>query len=89
MSKPSIQCVVCKKTLKRQNFQSKAEDVDPEFEREMTIRKSILKEFVPSSTHFLILYSYNKRREDFKSLKDYNDYLEEVEDISNFVSDLL
>lgn len=25
---------------------------------------------------------FNKRREDFKSLKDYNDYLETVEDLS-------
>jgi hypothetical protein len=26
--------------------------------------------------------SFNKRRENFKSLREYNDYLEEVEDIS-------
>lgn len=36
--------------------------------REITIRKSILQIF-------------NKRREDFDSLRNYNDYLEEVEDI--------
>lgn len=27
-------------------------------------------------------FRFNKREEDFPSLKDYNDYLEEVEDMS-------
>lgn len=27
-------------------------------------------------------YSFNKTREDFKTFKEYNDYLEQVEDIS-------
>jgi len=28
---------------------------------------------------------FNKRREDFSDLRSYNDYLEEVEDISKFL----
>ena len=31
------------------------------------------------------LSSFNKRREDFPDLKSYNDYLEEVEDISRAI----
>jgi CDK-activating kinase assembly factor MAT1 len=38
-------------------------------EREVDVRRRITKLF-------------NKRREDFKTLRAYNDYLEEVEDIS-------
>ena len=38
-------------------------------EREVDVRRRIAK-------------SYNKRREDFKSLRAYNDYLEDVEEIS-------
>ena len=41
-------------------------------EKEVTVRRRIAKEF-------------NKRREDFSDLREYNDYLEEVEDISTFV----
>lgn len=32
------------------------------------------------------LSRFNKREEDFPSLKEYNDYLEEVEDMSKFFS---
>lgn len=32
---------------------------------------------------------FNKRREDFKSLKDYNDYLETVEDLSKSCQDVI
>jgi hypothetical protein len=32
---------------------------------------------------------FNKRREDFKSLKEYNDYLEKVEDLSKCCQDVI
>ena len=32
---------------------------------------------------------FNKRREDFKALRDYNDYLETVEDLSEFCQDVI
>lgn len=38
------------------------------------------------STQLLIYcFSYNKREEEFTTLRDYNDYLEEVEIISEFL----
>ena len=33
----------------------------------------------------MVHYSYNKREEDFESLEEYNDYLEQVEIISMFL----
>ena len=61
-------------------------DEDPEFEKELGIRKSIMKEYVISYTLYCVLElirsSFNKRREDFKTLREYNDYLEQAEDIS-------
>jgi hypothetical protein len=42
--------------------------MDSEVKKEIHIRKTILKDF-------------NKTREDFKTFKEYNDYLEQVEDI--------
>jgi len=66
-SRVSLRCPVCKAALTKESFGQK-EDIDPEFEKEMIIRKSIIKDF-------------NKRSEDFKTLRQYNDYLEEVEDI--------
>lgn len=32
---------------------------------------------------YLLLHSYNQLEEDFSSLREYNDYLEEVETIGN------
>lgn len=60
-------CPVCETTLRRSNW------VVPTFEdllveKECRIRKRICQVF-------------NKREEDFMTLKDYNDYLEEVEDL--------
>ena len=43
-------------------------------EKEVVVRRRMAKEF-------------NKRREDFMDLRSYNDYLEEVEDISKLASD--
>ena len=37
---------------------------------------------------FVIYHSFNKRQEDFPSLKEYNDYLEEVEKIGNLLDAL-
>ncbi|KAL6525259.1 hypothetical protein OROMI_030852 [Orobanche minor] len=45
------------------------------FAKEMAIRKRIASMYVQS---FLL---YNKREDDFPSLREYNDYLEEVEDM--------
>jgi len=63
-----IQCPICKQTLKKGNFLVNKVDVDSDYETDMKVRATILTIF-------------NKRREDFKDLKGYNDYLEEVEDI--------
>lgn len=32
-----------------------------------------------------MVHRFNKREDDFPSLKDYNDYLEEVEDMSKLI----
>jgi hypothetical protein len=56
--------------------------------RENAIRRRILKEYVMmiddsnTNTHNQQQFSFNKRRDDFNNLREYNDYLEEVEDIS-------
>mmetsp|Transcript_15978 Transcript_15978/g.22226 ORF Transcript_15978/g.22226 Transcript_15978/m.22226 type:complete len:312 (+) Transcript_15978:37-972(+) len=67
LSKAAFVCPICKTSLKKGNFMQKM-DEDPEFEKELSIRKSIMKDF-------------NKRREDFKTLREFNDYLEQAEDI--------
>ena len=60
-------------------------------EKEVAIRRKLAKEFVkgfgfgfiPSSElTFVSGTRFNKRREDFPDLRSYNDYLQEVEDIS-------
>jgi hypothetical protein len=44
----------------------------------------VLQNCILSIIHLTYLFRrFNKRREDFKTLRGYNDYLEEVEDISN------
>lgn len=54
-------------------------------EKEVAIRRRIAKEYACAFVLFgLSLMSsnrFNKRREDFPDLRQYNDYLEEVEDI--------
>ncbi|KAJ1983529.1 TFIIH/NER complex subunit [Dimargaris verticillata] len=61
-------CPVCQQILRKTNFWTqKFEDL--QVERELQIRKRIAKFF-------------NKRTEDFKSLRLYNDYLEEVEELT-------
>ncbi|KAL3872903.1 hypothetical protein ACJMK2_036082 [Sinanodonta woodiana] len=65
--KGSGACSECGTALRRSNFRLQLFE-DPYIEKEIDIRKMILKDF-------------NKKEEDFTSLKDYNDYLEMVESI--------
>jgi CDK-activating kinase assembly factor MAT1 len=60
-------CPQCARILRKAKFRKQTFE-DTLVEREVDIRHRINK-------------SFNKRREDFKSLRAYNDYLEEVEDI--------
>lgn len=65
--KGSGSCPECKIPLRRNNFRIQLFE-DAMVEKEIDIRKRILRD-------------YNKREEDFDSLKQYNDYLEELENI--------
>lgn len=61
-------CPVCGKILRKLAFTPQTFE-DLGVEKEVAIRRRMAKEF-------------NKRREDFADLRSYNDYLEEVEDIT-------
>ncbi|XP_077394694.1 CDK-activating kinase assembly factor MAT1 [Festucalex cinctus] len=63
----SSNCVQCDTPLRKSNFRVQLFE-DPTVDKEVDIRKKVLK-------------IYNKRDGDFPSLRDYNDYLEKVEDI--------
>ncbi|KAH8285408.1 hypothetical protein KR054_008777 [Drosophila jambulina] len=65
--KGSGACPECMVPLRRNNFRVQLFE-DPMVEKEVDIRRRILRD-------------YNKREEDFESLEEYNDYLEEIEDI--------
>lgn len=65
--KGSGSCPECKIPLRRNNFRVQLFE-DALVEKEVDIRKRILRDF-------------NKKEEDFNSLKEYNNYLEEVETI--------
>jgi CDK-activating kinase assembly factor MAT1 len=68
-------CPICNKVLRKLAFTPQTFE-DLSVEKEVAIRKRIAKEF-------------NKRRDDFPDLRSYNDYLEEVEDITfNLINDL-
>eukprot|EP01116_Phalansterium_solitarium_P023080 TRINITY_DN7900_c0_g1_i1.p1 TRINITY_DN7900_c0_g1~~TRINITY_DN7900_c0_g1_i1.p1 ORF type:complete len:277 (-),score=57.53 TRINITY_DN7900_c0_g1_i1:24-854(-) len=67
LTRQSIKCPVCGMMLYKNDFSKKWIE-EREFEREMDIRRGVRRD-------------YNKRRGDFKALKEYNDFLEEVEDI--------
>ena len=67
-------CPICHRTLRKQKFRLQTFE-DTVVEREVDLRKRIAKTF-------------NKSEEDFSSLKVYNDYLEELENISKFVQGL-
>ncbi len=63
----SAHCPECSVPLRRGNFRAQIYE-DPYVEKELDIRRKVLKDF-------------NKVESDFASLRDYNDYLEEVETI--------
>lgn len=65
--KGSGSCPECKIPLRRNNFRVQLFE-DALVEKEVDIRKRILRDF-------------NKKEEDFTSLKEYNNYLEEIETI--------
>lgn len=58
----------CDQTLRKNRFRKQTFE-DIQVEREVDIRKNVAKVF-------------NRREEEFESLRDYNDYLNEVEDIT-------
>ncbi|MCJ8731061.1 hypothetical protein PDJAM_G00191750 [Pangasius djambal] len=60
-------CVQCDTPLRKSNFRLQLFE-DPAVDKEVEIRKRVLK-------------IYNKRDLDFPSLREYNDYLEQVEEI--------
>ncbi|KAG0251784.1 TFIIH/NER complex subunit [Mortierella polycephala] len=61
-------CPTCRQTLRKAAFSEQTFE-DLSVEKEVRIRKQMSSKF-------------NKRREDFKTLRDYNDYLETVEDLT-------
>ncbi|KAG0345898.1 TFIIH/NER complex subunit [Podila humilis] len=61
-------CPTCRQTLRKAAFSVQTFE-DLSVEKEVRIRRQMAQKF-------------NKRREDFKNLKDYNDYLETVEDLT-------
>ncbi|XP_046999794.1 CDK-activating kinase assembly factor MAT1 [Schistocerca americana] len=65
--KGSGSCPECFAPLRRSNFRVQLFE-DPMVEKEVDIRKRVLRDF-------------NKKEEDFSTLREYNDYLEEVETI--------
>uniref|UniRef100_A0A7M4FLW1 CDK-activating kinase assembly factor MAT1 n=1 Tax=Crocodylus porosus TaxID=8502 RepID=A0A7M4FLW1_CROPO len=60
-------CQECETPLRKSNFRVQLFE-DPTVDKEVDIRKKVLK-------------IYNKREDDFPSLREYNDFLEEVEEI--------
>ncbi|XP_077121668.1 CDK-activating kinase assembly factor MAT1 [Ranitomeya variabilis] len=60
-------CQECNTPLRKSNFRVQLFE-DPTIDKEVEIRKKILK-------------IYNKREEDFPCLREYNDFLEEIEEI--------
>ncbi|KAI1301689.1 CDK-activating kinase assembly factor MAT1 [Halotydeus destructor] len=66
-AKGSGACPQCSQPLRRANFRYQLFE-DSFVEKEVDIRKKILKDF-------------NKREDDFATLREYNDYLEEIETI--------
>lgn len=73
--KGSGACPECRIPLRRNNFRIQLFE-DPAVEKEVDIRKRVLRDF-------------NKKEEDFSSLAEYNDYLEEIETIIyNLMNDI-
>ena len=81
-------CPICGKTLKKMTFIPQTFE-DLVVEKEVAIRRKLAKESVAqcfwsvsATCSPLSGIRFNKRREDFPDLCSYNDYLEQVEDIS-------
>ena len=55
---------------------------DTVVEREVDVRRRITKLYTIRVKVLLADDRFNKRREEFKNLREYNDYLEDVEEIS-------
>lgn len=91
-ARPTAPCPECGIVLRKNQFWLQQFE-DCGVEREVDIRKKILKEwvfFLPTQqSHDLsrnfFFSSYNKTRDDFVTLLEYNDYLEEVETISRYL----
>lgn len=65
--KGSGSCPECQTALRRAAFRVQLFE-DPSIDKEVDVRRKVLRD-------------YNKRREDFATARDYDDYLEEVEEI--------
>lgn len=85
-SRPTAPCPVCGLTLRKNLFRPQQFE-DPRVEIDVDVRRKILKEWACQSYEVLsrdchVISSYNKTEEDFATLREFNDYLEEVETIS-------
>ena len=65
--RPTAPCPECGQALRKSEYREKQFD-DLYIERDVNIRKEIIKD-------------YNKREEDFGTQEEYNDYLEQVEEL--------
>eukprot|EP01016_Furgasonia_blochmanni_P032604 TRINITY_DN3361_c0_g1_i1.p1 TRINITY_DN3361_c0_g1~~TRINITY_DN3361_c0_g1_i1.p1 ORF type:complete len:169 (-),score=46.11 TRINITY_DN3361_c0_g1_i1:531-977(-) len=91
MRSMEAKCPICRRTLRRADYSTKSPE-EMEFEKENKIRLEIL-QMQFRYHHLLIAYCspviylrcrYNEKREDFQTEDSWNDYLEEIEDISEF-----
>jgi len=71
-SKIKTNCPICRREIKKQEYSNKSKE-DLDYEQEKKARR-----FVKSIK--------NKTREDFELVTDFNQYLEEIEDDSNFLN---
>lgn len=54
------------------------------FDKEVRVRKKMLAMYCSGIIyHLVLLHSYNKPKSEFPNLRAYNDYLEQVEDLSS------
>ncbi len=81
----TVKCPICRTDLTKKDFKSKPKE-EIEYKTDIEHRRKICRMFACFS-NFLhdfpnpLFVSYNKRPEDFKDIKEYNDYLEKLEDI--------
>ena len=88
-------CPRCGRILRKVNFAHQTFE-DLKVEKEVAVRRRMAEQSVtdssdPSPRHWVVdaqsfpltfKRSFNKRRDDFRSEREYDDYLEEVEDLS-------